>query len=168
MAVHTFARAGPSWLFFVWIADLLDRRAEGNALAEERVVISKVEKSVHLWASSKGREPLVEYGALQWSHFIVLVPVERSSNDPHSEQKQREPTMFILEFWLWNGTDSRSTEFFLRDKEGSAPVIFRHAYFLTALETRDEIPVVNSRLIWQVFSRLNSTIFHLSHPRMHL
>ena len=44
----TFARAGPLWFAFVWIADLFARRADGNAFAEDLVVISKVEKSTSL------------------------------------------------------------------------------------------------------------------------
>ena len=43
--IGTFALAGPCWLFWVCMADLFAFNAEGNALSEDRVVISKVEKS---------------------------------------------------------------------------------------------------------------------------
>jgi len=41
----TFALAGPSCADLGWIADLFVRNAEGNAFAEDRVVISSVESS---------------------------------------------------------------------------------------------------------------------------
>jgi hypothetical protein len=95
--VCTFARAGPLWFSFVLIADRLLRSSDGRAFADDRVVISRVEKSTQIseCGVAAAMIPFVEYEALQWSHFMVVVPGDKSSSEPQSEQKHNEPTTFM-------------------------------------------------------------------------
>jgi hypothetical protein len=97
--VCTFARAGPLWFSFVLIADRLLRSSDGSAFADDRVVISRVEKSSQILACGVAAAmiPFVEYEALQWSHLMVVVPDDKSSSEPQSEQKHSEPTTFMTE-----------------------------------------------------------------------
>jgi hypothetical protein len=86
------------------IADRLLRSSDGRAFADDRVVISRVEKSTQIseCGVAAAMIPFVEYEALQWPHFMVVVPGDKSSSEPQSEQKHNEPTTFMTS-GLWQG-----------------------------------------------------------------